>query len=407
MAHIQSEKVSFPGSGGEALAGRLDRPAGPVRAYALFAHCFSCSKDIKAASALAQALARRGIAVLRFDFTGLGHSEGDFANTNFSSNVEDLVAAADYLRTTFAAPEILIGHSLGGAAAIVAAVRLPDVRAVATVGAPSDPAHVADNFGDAIDVIEADGEAEVTLAGRRFTIKKQFLDDIRNRSVLDCARDLQRPLLAAHAPRDGIVSIDHAGEIFRAAKHPKSFVSLDDADHLLTGPGDAAYVGDLIASWAERYLSPAETVAKPAAGAVVVQETRTGKFTATAAVGDHRLLADEPPSVGGDDAGPSPYDFVSIGLGACTVMTLRMYAERKGLALDRVSAEVRHAKVHCRDLDACLDGQDVKVDLFERALRLEGALSETEQARLLEIADRCPVHRTLEGEAVVKTKLQS
>ncbi|MGI9403440.1 MAG: bifunctional alpha/beta hydrolase/OsmC family protein [Hyphomicrobium sp.] len=406
-----SEKISFPGSQGGMLAARLDRPDGPPQAYALFAHCFTCSKDILAASRIAGALADRGFAVLRFDFTGLGASEGEFANTNFSSNVEDLLLAVEYLRRNHAAPQILIGHSLGGAAVLAAAFDVPELRAVATIGAPADANHVAKQFHVILDDIERDGASEVTLAGRTFTIKKQFLDDLKQQSLLDRLGQLRKALLVFHAPRDEVVGIENASMIFAAAKHPKSFVSLDGADHLLSRKEDAGYVASVLAAWAARYIDAGEapraiTTAPAEDGVVIVTETGRGVFQQEVVTGKHRLLADEPESFGGLNTGPSPYDYLAIALGACTTITLRAYVARKGLKLERAKVEVRHNKVHAQDCIDCAEGREGRIDRFERLLDLQGALSEAELHRLVEIADRCPVHRTLEQSSSIVTKLR-
>ena len=404
-----SQKLTFPGAQGHELAARLDLPAGKPRAYALFAHCFTCSKDIFAASRISGELAARGFGVLRFDFTGLGASEGEFANTNFSSNVEDLIKAADYLREHHGAPEILIGHSLGGAAVLAAAGDIPEAKAVATIGAPADAEHVVANFGASLDEIEQEGVAEVSLGGRKFTIKKQFVDDLKAQSVQARIAAMKKPLLVFHAPLDNVVGIENAAAIFTAAKHPKSFISLDDADHLLSRRADAIYVADILSAWAARYVAGAEeshVLAFPGAeGEVAVAETRGGKFQQEVVSGGHRLLADEPASYGGDDTGPSPYDFLSIALGACTTMTLRLYADRKDLPLERVSVRVRHGKVHAADCADCGEGREGRIDRFERELEFEGDLDAGQRARLKEIADRCPVHKTLEQSSVVVTNL--
>ncbi|MBL4758419.1 MAG: OsmC family protein [Rhizobiales bacterium] len=402
MATIR--KLEFAGSQDAILAARLDLPAGKVRAYALFAHCFTCSKDIFAASRIASGLAIQGFAVLRFDFTGLGASEGEFASTNFSSNVDDLVKAADYLRDNFGAPELLIGHSLGGAAVLAAAAKIPDARAIVTIGAPADAEHVIHNFGADITRIEEDGEATLSLAGRPFTIQKQFLDDVRGSSLDEAVAKLKRPLLVLHAPGDQTVGIENAGRIFANAKHPKSYVSLDTADHLLTNRTDAAYAADIIAAWASRFIADDDEAPKDAGNLVRVAETGNGRFQQAVTVGNHHLVADEPLSVGGLDSGPSPYDFLSIALGACTTMTLRMYADHKKIPLARVSVDVDHNKIHQEDCEHC-EQKNTRIDQFERIIQLEGDLDEAQRQRLLEIADRCPVHRTLEQESKIVTRL--
>ncbi|MEQ8226616.1 MAG: alpha/beta fold hydrolase [Rhodospirillales bacterium] len=402
-----SEKVSFPGALGETLAARLDLPDGQPRAYALWAHCFSCTKDVFAASRVARSLTENGIAVLRFDFTGLGASEGDFANTNFSSNVGDLVAAADWMRDNLEAPAMLLGHSLGGAAVLVAAAKVTEAKAVITIGAPADVAHVAHNFQESIEEIEAKGEAEVLLVGRPFRIKKQFLDDIRAQNVEAAVAGLKKALLIFHSPVDATVSIDNAAAIYGAAKHPKSFVSLDDADHLLSRKEDAEYVAGVIAAWARRYVcledAPASRIAPQAeAGTVVVEETGQGKFQNAVSVGDrHVLLADEPADVGGTDTGPGPYDFLLAALGACTAMTIRMYANLKALPLDRVRVTLKHDKIHAED---CETGSG-KLDRIVRDLQFEGDLSDEQKAKLLEIADKCPVHKTLHSKIVEESRV--
>ncbi len=405
----KTERITFAGSGGEALAARLDTPPGTPIAYALFAHCFTCTKDIFAASRIAAALTEHGIAVLRFDFTGLGSSEGEFANTNFSSNIDDLVAAADFLRAGYAAPKLLVGHSLGGAAVLAAASRVPEAEAVVTIGAPAEPAHVAHHMADSRAEIEARGEAEVLLVGRPFRIKKQFLEDIEARKLEGDIAGLGKALLVFHAPRDTVVGIDNAARIFQAAKHPKSFVSLDDADHLLSKHEDAIYVAQVTAAWAERYLGPApasEAFAPPRAGSdeVVVAESGAGGLTQSISFGGrHAFVADEPASLGGAHAGPSPYELLSAALGACTTMTLRMYAGRKKMALDRATVRLRHEKIHAADCAEC-ETREGRIDRIEREIELTGALSADERARLIEIADKCPVHRTLHSEVQIVTR---
>jgi uncharacterized OsmC-like protein/alpha-beta hydrolase superfamily lysophospholipase len=401
-------KITFTGALGDDLAARLDMPPSAPRAYALFAHCFTCSKDIFAAARVSAGLAERGIAVLRFDFTGLGHSGGEFANTNFTSNVGDLVAAANWLSENHEAPGILIGHSLGGAAVLAAAGDIPGAKTVATIGAPFDPAHVSDNFSSAVAEINQRGEAPVSLGGRPFVIKKQFLDDIAGQDQKQRIKNLNKALLVFHAPGDAIVGIDHAAEIYGAAKHPKSFVSLDGADHLLSGKADAAYVAEVIAAWAGRYLGSGGEAATGTGGedgAVIVQETGDGKFAQIISAGrKHVIKADEPADYGGTDSGPTPYDLLLSGLGACTVMTMRMYADRKKIPLVRGSVTLRHDKIHGRDCAEC-ETKEGMLDHITREIHLEGALSEEQRQSLLAIAEKCPVHRTLHAEVLVESRL--
>jgi uncharacterized OsmC-like protein/pimeloyl-ACP methyl ester carboxylesterase len=399
-------RATFKGSAGE-LSARLDLPVGPVRAFALFAHCFTCTKDIFAARRIASSLAAAGVGVLRFDFTGLGSSEGEFANTNFSSNVEDLIRAAGYLRDNYSAPSLLIGHSLGGAAVLVAAHAIPEARAVVTINAPADAAHVLKNFGSSLEEIRDKGEAHVVLAGRQFRIRSSFVADAEQHRLEERISSLNKALLIMHAPRDAVVGIENASKIFVAAKHPKSFVSLDDADHLLSSPATAAYAARLIEAWASKYIPEAPMAHENETTDVLVRETGLGTYQNSIAIGRHRLTADEPVTAGGRDSGPSPYDYLSIALGACTAMTLRMYANHKNLALGRVSVAVRHGKTpadHRADCGAVAEGRERKIDRFERIVSVEGELDDALRGKLLEIAGNCPVHRTLEmGSAVVTT----
>ena len=399
-----SERIEFIGATGHRLAARLELPTGEPRAYALFAHCFFCGKDIFAARRIAEGLTAFGFAVLRFDFTGLGASEGDFANTNFSSNVGDLARAADFLRTRHRAPELLIGHSLGGAAVLAAAGGIPEVSAVATIGAPADPAHVAHLFAQSRPEIEAEGEAEVILAGRPFRIQKQFLDDIEGQRLSAAVSAMGKALMVFHSPIDDTVHVDNAAQIFMAAKHPKSFVSLDGADHLLSRRRDAAYLAGVLAAWAERFLPP--PVPLPEDDAIIVRETGHGKFQNEVLNGPHRMFADEPAAIGGGATGPTPYGYLLAGLGACTAMTVRMYAERKKWPLGRVTVTLRHNKIHAEDCAEC-ETKVGKIDRIDRALAFEGRLDDEQRARLLEIADKCPVHRTLHSEVTVVSKLVS
>src|SRR5436190_17065335 len=404
---MPTERFQFTGVGGHQLAAALDMPECEPLAYALFAHCFTCGKDVLAAKRIATALAAKGIAVLRFDFTGLGSSEGDFANSTFSSNVADLVRAADHLRETRGPPAILIGHSLGGAAILAAAGQIPDAKAVVTIAAPSDPVHVTHLFRDRIEDIRKHGEVEVQLAGQPFHIKREFLDDVAEHGLMAHVAELHKALLVMHSPTDDTVGIDSATKIFVAARHPKSFVSLADADHLLSGKRDASYVADVIAAWAGHYIESA--IIEPAIELgevprnVVVRETRNSKFQQTVTIGPHRMLADEPVAAGGQDSGPGPYDFVLAGLGACTSMTMRMYADRKSLALERVTVTLRHSKIHAQDCAEC-ETREGMLDQIDRVISIEGVLDADQRKRLMEIADKCPVHRTLTSEVRIVTK---
>ncbi|PVA08031.1 bifunctional alpha/beta hydrolase/OsmC family protein [Thalassorhabdomicrobium marinisediminis] len=401
---MPTERFTFPGHDGQDLDARLDRPDGPHLATALFAHCFTCSKDIAAARRIAARLAALGIAVLRFDFTGLGHSAGEFENTTFTTNVADLKAACAALAARDMAPALLIGHSLGGAAVLKAAPDLSGIKGVVTIAAPFDPAHVTTQFDDSLPDILREGVAEVSLGGRPFRISKAFLDDIAQGELAPAIRDLGAALLVLHAPGDASVSIDNASQIFLAAKHPKSFVTLDDADHLLTAADDAEYAAAVIAAWAGKYIAlhrPAPPVGAPE-GVLRVSESDPDGFLQDVQSGPHHILADEPEAYGGTNQGLTPYGLLSAGLGACTSMTIRMYARRKGWPLTHVSVDVVHDKVHGQDASS---KTEAKIDSFKRTIHLEGALDDAQRQRLREIADRCPVHQTLERTSHIETKL--
>jgi putative redox protein len=392
---MQSRVFDFTGAAGQKLAGRLDLPDHPPRGYALFAHCFTCTKNSLAAVRIARALAARGFGVLRFDFTGLGGSEGRFSEHGFSGDVADLISAAVEMAKAGMAPRLLIGHSLGGAAALAAAAELPDLAAVATVAAPFDVQHVTHLFQGGLETILEKGEAEVQLGGRPFTIRRSFVDDLKNHDQSARIARLHHPLLVLHSPVDQTVGIENASAIFLAARHPKSFVSLDHADHLLTRETDATYAADVIATWASRYLA-AETAMpelEPQTDQVLVQETGAGKFQVEVRTGSTRFLADEPVAAGGLGSGPNPYDLLGAALGACTAMTLRLYADQKQWPLQRTRVAVAHDK----------DKDRKPADRFNRAIALEGPLDATQRARLIEIANKCPVHRTLESGSAIET----
>lgn len=396
--------VTFCNSEGQSLTGRLELPEGSASAYAIFAHCFTCSKDLRAAHAISRALTSAGLAVLRFDFTGLGESGGEFAETNVSSNVSDIIAAAQFLIETEDAPALLVGHSLGGIAVLMAAFQLPSVKAVATLGAPSQPEHVSRLFVSDQETIAARGEAQVSIGGRPFTIRQQFIEDIRQLKPLANLSNLKRALLILHAPFDNVVSIDHAAELFKAAKHPKSFISLDSADHLLTRVSDAQYAGEVIASWARRYL-PTLAPVSPWRDAIdnqaIVVRTAQGYRTEVRAKG-FNLLVDEPEHLGGTNSGPNPFDYVAIALAACKSLTLRMYADRKALPVNAITVTVRHSR-RAKAEDASESPQ--KLDTFDTALEIDGDIDEAIRSRMLEISARCPIHRMLESEVQIVSEL--
>ncbi len=398
-------KVSFQNKDKEQLAGRLELPLNQKpHNFAVFAHCFTCTKNLTAIRNIAKALARAGFGVLRFDFTGLGESEGDFENTNFSGNVDDLVEAAEFLEKNYMAPTLIIGHSLGGAAAIFAAARLPSIKAVAVINSPSRPNHVMHLLKDSASEINKRGKAKVNLGGIDFTIKKQFLDDLQNKPLERIVSDFNKALLILHSPQDKIVEIKNAEEVYIAAHHPKSFVSLDGVDHLLSKKEDSEYVGEVIAGWASRYVEipPRDTVSSKSkvAGSLNGEDN----FTTQLKLGDHSGMADEPKNFGGNNFGPTPYEYISAGLAACTAMTIQMYAKRKNWEIENVTVHIEYSKDHALDCEHCED-KSAKIDTFSRQIRFKGKLTSDQKIRLLEIADKCPVHKTLITETQILTEL--
>ena len=398
---MASKLIHFPNKKGQALAARIEKPInGRARAYAIFAHCFTCTKNLNAVVNVTRALTQNGFAVLRFDFTGLGESEGDFSKTNFSSNVDDLVAAADFLENEYEAPQLLIGHSLGGAAVLMAAQRLPSVKALATIAAPARASHVTKLFSEKIDHIEEEGKAEIMLAGRPFVIEKQFLKDLEQAHDKKEFKKIKRPVMIMHSPQDKQVDVENARQLYKSLMHPKSFVSLDNADHLLTEQADSLYAGNMIASWVGRYIHTHEHSRLTTDKQVV---TRTmDRYTTEVMTDEHALLADEPLEVGGDDLGPSPYELLSASLGTCTGMTLRMYADHKKWPLKEVRVHLQHQKIHAKDSES---GKQ-KIDQIERIIEIEGDLTEEQKKRILEIADKCPVHKTLHNKVKVVSSLR-
>ncbi len=399
------QKVSFSNKDEEQLAGRLELPLDQKpHNFVIFAHCFTCTKNLTAVRNIGRALTDAGFGVLRFDFTGLGESEGDFENTNFSGNVDDLVEAADFLAENYMAPTLLIGHSLGGTAAIFAASKMQSIKAVAVINSPSNPLHVMHLLKDSAKEINKNGKAKVNLGGKDFTIKKQFLDDLENKSLIGVVSNFGKALLILHSPQDTVVGIKNAEEIYIAAKHPKSFVSLDGADHLLTKKEDSHYAGQVIAGWASRYVDIVAPEVIKSKSKVAASLNSDDKFSTTLKLGEHHLIADEPTNYGGNNFGPTPYEFLSAGLAACTVMTIQMYARRKKWEVENITCNINYSKEHAVDCEAC-EEDSAKIDTFAREIKLKGNLSEEQKKRLLQIADRCPVHKTLHSQTQIITQL--
>ena len=404
---MNHQKVSFKNGSGETLVGRLSLPANQhPHNFVLFAHCFTCNKNFIAIRNISRALTAEGFGVLRFDFTGLGESEGEFSDSNFSGNVEDLLEAAKYLEEHYSAPTLIIGHSLGGAAAILAAQKVSSIKAVATIGAPSNPLHVKNIFKDDLETINEKGTAEVNIGGRSFTIKKQFLEDLKSHSFQETLKNIRKSILILHSPQDNVVEIKNAEEMYIAVHHPKSFVSLDGADHLLSNPNDASYAGEIIGKWSKRYLEMPGAIALETEKEVVASLDSTDGFTTQMKVGSHYITADEPVSYGGNNFGPSPYELVSAGLSACTVMTIQMYAKRKKWPLENVEVHTSYQKLHADDCQNC-DSSEAKIDTFQRTIKLTGTLDDKQITRIMEIADKCPVHRTLKNEIKIATTLMN
>ncbi|MEQ3656015.1 MAG: bifunctional alpha/beta hydrolase/OsmC family protein [Dokdonia sp.] len=403
---MKSSKINFVNAQGEMLSGRLDLPANQdPHNFAIFAHCFTCTKDFSAVRNVSKALASEGFGVLRFDFTGLGDSDGDFADTNFSSNVADLLSAADFLASEYKAPTLIVGHSLGGAAAIFAGGLIKTIKAIATIGAPSNPVHVQKQLGQKLEVIESQGAATVTLAGRDFLFKKQFIDDLKSNSCVEAASKLDKALLIMHSPQDATVSIKNAEEIYHAAHHPKSFVTLDGSEHLLISKETASYVGRIVAGWAERYIETPTLEKISTIHQVAASLDADDGFTTVMKLGNHYIKADEPVRVGGNDYGPTPYELVAAGLSACTAMTIQMYAKRKGWHIDNVEVHTSYSKTHAVDCEHCEEDTSAKIDTFNRAIKFTADLDDKQIDRLLQIADKCPVHKTLHSQTQVITNL--
>ncbi len=404
LSEMKTTKVTFKNKNGSILSGKLELPAHRfAHNFVLFAHCFTCTKNLSAVKNISNSLSSQGFGVLRFDFAGLGESEGEFEDTNFSGNVEDLVAASDYLKENYSAPTLIVGHSLGGSASILAASRIDSIRVVATIGAPYHPSHVKKLIQNSLEEINTNGKAIVNIGGSDFTIKKQFVNDIESNSLSTTVSSLGRALLVLHSPQDNIVGINNAEELYRSAKHPKSFVSLDGADHLLSRKEDSKYVGNVIVGWASRYLEiPEESVLK-STHHVVAKLDDLKEFTTQLKVGKHYMVADEPERVGGNDFGPTPYGYITAGLSSCTAMTIKMYVARKGWDLKSVEVHTSYDKSHKEDCENC-ENPTAKIDTFRKEVKLEGNLSEEQRKRIMQIADKCPVHRTFLSETQILTE---
>jgi uncharacterized OsmC-like protein/esterase/lipase len=402
---MESHKLYFKNRKGIQLSARLDLPADQKpHNFAIFAHCFTCNKNFHAVRNVSRALSNSGFGVLQFDFTGLGASKGDFAESTFSGNVEDLLAAAQFLTAQYQSPSLIIGHSLGGAAAILAAAQLESIQAVATIGSPSNPQHVQHLFQNSIEEINQSGQALVSIGGRPFTIKKEFLEDLSAMTLPKVVKNMRKAILILHSPQDTTVGIDNANELYLAAHHPKSFISLDGADHLLNREADSLYAGEVIASWAKRYLPDEEKPSLSSLHQVVALLQKEDTFTTSIKAGRHSLTADEPKKVGGNNFGPSPYELLASGLAACTAMTIRMYANHKQWPLEDVEVHVSYKKDHAEDSQHQED-KGAKIDIFEREIKLSGDLDRSQQERMLAIANKCPVHKTLHSEVLVRSRL--
>lgn len=392
---MPAKKVEFLNKDGIKLAGKIEFPLTKIpEAYAIFAHVFTGSKNLSSARHISRALTLNGFAVLRFDFAGLGDSDGDFSDTNFTSNVNDILSASKFLEDNYEAPKIIVGHSLGGAASVFAANELDNVQAVATIGTPSEPEHVTHLFNCKMEDIEEKGFAEVEVGGRPFTIRKQFIEDLRSKKMFELVGNLRKAILILHSPQDRVVEIDHAAKIYHAAHHPKSFVTLDHADHMLMNKDDAYYTGNVISSWVKRYISTTDDESKLQTTKQVVAQLGNTGFTTRIMAGRHGMVADESSQIGGNDFGPSPYELLNASLAACTAMTLQMYARRKKWDLQDVKVHISYGKSYREDCEGCSESER-RLEMFDKHIELVGDLTDEQKNRLLEIAERCPVHRTL------------
>ena len=402
---MPTEAIRISTEAGHELSGSLELPTGLVRGAALFAHCFTCTKQCKAAVSLSRALARRGIATLRFDFTGLGNSDGQFGHAGFTTDIADLVSAANFLHDRFSCGLLLIGHSLGGAGVLAAAddIGVDKVAAIATIGAPAEVEHVLHNIEGDLETIRRDGIGKVSIGGRSYELTREFIDRVTHIDLLDEVSRLRVPMLFLHSPTDQTVGIENATKLFLAARHPKNFISLYGADHLLTEQADADFAADVIAAWADRYMAPPEAVPVPDESVLV--RTGYGKFGTEVMTGTHQFVADEPRSYGGEDGGPTPYQLLLSALGACTAMTMKMYADRKRLPLESVRVTLNHTRHHEPDVENAVEGTGGRqLEVLHRKISVTGDLTDEEREAIMAMADKCPVHRTLSGNLEISTE---
>jgi putative redox protein len=395
---MRSEKVTFENKKKEKIAAIIDWPLHQKpKATALFAHCFTCTKNLTAVKNISKGLTSSGFAVLRFDFTGLGESEGEFEETNFETNIDDLELAANFLAEKIEAPKLLIGHSLGGTAILHAANKIKSAKGIVTIGSPYQPSHAAHLFEESVEEIKEKGRANVTIGGRPFTVNAELLKSLNSNDSEKIIAELDRALLVLHSPQDRIVGIENAEKIYKAAKHPKSFISMDGADHLLSEKLDSMYVGDIISSWLNRYLIIQEDDLLSTKHQAAAQ-TNADSLTTEVIADGHPLIADEPKNLGGNDLGASPYGLLSAALASCTSLTLQLYAQRKKWDLKVATVHVNHCKIDDEESSR-------KIDYFVRTIDLKGDLNEDQRSRLLEIANKCPVHKTLHAASKVDSEL--
>lgn len=398
---MNTQELKIKNRDGVELSATIDFPSNQKPSQiAIFSHCFTCTSNLNAVRNINRALTQNGFAVVRFDFTGLGKSGGDFKNSHFEANVEDLVDVHQYITENYFAPEFIVGHSLGGSAAIVAAHKIPALKAVCTIGSPADVEHTTKHFKSQVKELEDNGETQVTIGGREYSVNQNFVDGFKKHKLPEIIKSLKKPILIFHSPIDEVVGVYNAQEIYENAMHPKSFVSLDDADHLLSKKEDSLYVGNVISSWVSRYLPKKQKEKQDPEKHQLVANLNLveDKFTTSISTDDHTLLADEPVSLGGDNFGMSPYELVSAGLAACTTMTLKLYAERKKWSLKDVKVYLSHAKEK--------NEQGETVDVFKKEIEIKGAVDDTQKDRLIEIASKCPVHKTLVNTSQIYTVLK-